>query len=220
MTKITQEQREELRKPLPEGAVSPHPTKTYLSTIKSIYVAERINDVFGVGSWTLKSEVVERLEKFVVVKAILEIPSVEFYGEAYGGNDNTDIGDAYKGATTDGFTKIAAQQLEVGMYVFKGLTPTKVGKPSTKPSPKPTESTTSLTEEETSSNPPELNMDWLKESMKEIKFPLSTLTSWMRSKANYTGLDTTGKLEDIIGRMNRQQIEFLVKEINERLSMK
>lgn len=118
--KITSEMRDKLRKPLPPEAVSQHPTKKYLSSIKSIYVVERINDVFGLGSWTLKSEVVERLEKFVVVKSILEIPEFGFYGEAYGGNDNVDIGDAYKGATTDGLTKIAAQQLEIGIDVFKG----------------------------------------------------------------------------------------------------
>ncbi len=118
--KIHDEIRKQLREPLPEEAVSPHPTKTYLSTIKPIYVIERINDVFGLGSWTLKSEVIERIEKFVVVKAVLEIPDYGFYGEAYGGNDNADIGDAYKGATTDALTKIAGQQLEIGIDVFKG----------------------------------------------------------------------------------------------------
>ena len=133
MNKITDEMRDRLREPLPGEAVSPHPTKSYLSSIKSIYVVERINDVFGLGTWTLKSEIVERLEKFVVVKTILEIPSYGFYGEAYGGNDNVDIGDAYKGATTDGFTKIAGQQLEIGIDVFKGIR----SQPSQKPSPSP-----------------------------------------------------------------------------------
>jgi len=140
MDKITDEMRSKLREPLPPEAVSQHPTKTYLSSIKSIYVVERINDVFGLGTWTLKSEVVERLEKFAVVKAILEIPGVGFYGEAYGGNDNIDIGDAYKGATTDGLTKIAAQQLEIGIDVFKGIKP--------KPARQATKSTTSPVEKQ------------------------------------------------------------------------
>jgi len=134
MGKITQEIREKLREPLPGEAVSQHPTKTYLSSIKSIYVAERINDVFGVGSWTLKGEMIERKEEMVVVKAVLEIPEYGFYGEAYGGNDNKDLGDAYKGAVTDGFTKIAGQQLEIGIDVYKGIkadakTPQKQEKP-------------------------------------------------------------------------------------------
>ncbi len=121
MLKITDEMREKLRKPLPPEAVSPHPTKTYLSSIKSIYVAERITDVFGVGSWTLKSTHIETADKMVVVQTVLEIPEYGFYGESYGGNDNVDKGDAYKGATTDALTKIAAQQLEIGIDVFKGL---------------------------------------------------------------------------------------------------
>ena len=131
---IDDKMRKKLREPLPSEAVSPHPTKAYLSSIKSIYVAERINEVFGTGSWTLKGEVVERVDyqrsnkdkklvdvRFVVVKGVLEIPEHGFYGESYGGNDNEDLGDAYKGALTDAFTKIAAQQLEIGIDVFKGL---------------------------------------------------------------------------------------------------
>ena len=136
MDKITPEMRELLRAPLPNEAVSPHPTKSYLSTIKSIYVAERINDVFGIGTWTLKGEPVEMLEKDIIMKVVLEIPEYGFYGEAYGGNDNQDRGDAFKGAVTDGFTKIAAQQLEIGIDVFKGIhdthKPTKLSQPEIK----------------------------------------------------------------------------------------
>jgi len=146
MEKITDAMRNKLREPLPSEAVSQHPTKTYLSSIKSIYVAERINDVFGVGSWMLKSEVIERIEKFVVVKAFLEISEYGFYGEAYGGNDNIDIGDAYKGATTDAFTKIAAQQLEVGIDVFKGTKPDKTHRQEIKQ--KSSDSSGELTTEE------------------------------------------------------------------------
>ena len=125
MNKITSEMREKLREPLPREAVSQHPTKTYMSSIKSIYVTERINDVFGLGSWTLKSTPIDMGEKMIVVQAVLEIPEYGFYGESYGCNDNVDRGDAYKGATTDALTKIAAQQLEIGIDVFKGLETTK-----------------------------------------------------------------------------------------------
>jgi len=119
--KITPEMRIKLRQPLPPEAVSQHPTKAYMSSIKLIYVTERINDVFGIGTWTLKSEPIDSLDKMVVGKAVMEIPEYEFYGEAYGGNDNADKGDAYKGAVTDALTKIAGQQLEIGIDVFKGL---------------------------------------------------------------------------------------------------
>ena len=166
--KIPEEIRKQLREPLPEDAVKPHPTKTYLSTIKAIYVTERINDVFGLGSWTLKSEVIERIEKFVVVKAVLEIPDYGFYGEAYGGNDNADIGDAYKGATTDALTKIAGQQLEIGIDVFKGLaTEKKTGQQtSRKPLPQATRSTRAAT-------PPEsdVTLKMLADKALEKKYP-------------------------------------------------
>ena len=40
---------------LPDEAVSQHPTKKFLSSIKSIYVTERLNEVFGVGSWRVET---------------------------------------------------------------------------------------------------------------------------------------------------------------------
>ena len=125
--KITPEMYEALKKPLPEGAVSKHPTKTYLSSIKAIYVTERLNDVFGCGAWQIRTEKVSENENgFVVIKTILTIPEYGVYYESYGGNDNGgeksknfDLGDAYKGATTDGITKIGSY-LGIGMSVFKG----------------------------------------------------------------------------------------------------
>lgn len=42
---ITPEQKEALDRRLPDEAVSQHPTKKFLSSIKSIYVTERLNEV-------------------------------------------------------------------------------------------------------------------------------------------------------------------------------
>ena len=128
MEKVTKEMREALRMPLPVGAVTKHPTKTFLSSIKAIYVTERLNDVFGVGSWHLRVNHVTTTEKsMVVVKVEFSIPEYGIYFECYGGNDNGgensknfDLGDAYKGATTDALTKIGSY-LEIGIDVFKGL---------------------------------------------------------------------------------------------------
>lgn len=122
--------RAKLRSPLPPEAISQHPTKTFLSSIKAIYVEERLNDVFGIGSWTTKIEHIkdEQSQKankngvfpiMSVVKLIFEIPAYGVYHECYGGNDNEDLGDAYKGATTDALTKIGSY-LEIGIDVFKG----------------------------------------------------------------------------------------------------
>jgi len=125
---ITAEMYEALKKPLPSEAVKPHPTKTFLSSIKAIYVTERMNDVFGCGVWQLRTEVesVNNETGFVVCKTILTIPEYNVYLESFGGNNNGgtgsknfDLGDAFKGATTDGITKIGSY-LGIGIDVFKG----------------------------------------------------------------------------------------------------
>lgn len=123
LKKLTDEQEALLRKPLPQEAISKHPSKTFLSTIKAIYVTERFNEVFGIGGWVTKVEHITTQEStknpMVVVKLTFEVPEYGIYYESYGGNDNADLGDAYKGATTDAITKIGSF-LEVGIDVFKG----------------------------------------------------------------------------------------------------
>lgn len=129
MKELTNDMVLELQKPLPSEAVKQHPTKTYLSSIKAIYVVERLNKVFGIGKWTSKVEKESVNENgMVVVKLIFQIPEYGIYHECYGGNDNGgensknfDLGDAFKGATTDALTKICSF-LEIGIDVFKGKT--------------------------------------------------------------------------------------------------
>ena len=116
---ITPEQKEALDRRLPDEAVSQHPTKKFLSSIKSIYVTERLNEVFGVGSWRVETEIVERSERMVVVKLRFSIPEYGIYYECFGGNDNADLSDACKGATTDALTKVCSW-LGIGAEVFKG----------------------------------------------------------------------------------------------------
>lgn len=118
---LTQDQIQKLKSPLPKEAVKPHPTKNYLSSIKAIYVVERLNDVFGLGGWFAKNEIIKQEGKMVIIKSTFEAPE---YGiiipDIFGGNDNTDLGDAYKGACTDALTKIGSY-LYIGMDVYKGL---------------------------------------------------------------------------------------------------
>ena len=120
--KITEEMKAKLDAPLPAEAIKPHPTKSYLSTINAIYVTERLNDVFGVGSWRTKTEYVTSQPTgkttMVVTKTIFEIPEYGIYYECYGGNDNADLGDAYKGSMTDALTKIGSY-LGIGAEVWK-----------------------------------------------------------------------------------------------------
>ena len=125
--KITPEMYEKLKAPLPAAAVKQHPTKTFLSSIKAIYVTERLNDVFGCGSWRVKVDHVVTSDKsMVVIKTTFEIPEYGVYYESYGGNDNGgensknfDLGDAFKGATTDALTKIGSY-MGIAIEVFKG----------------------------------------------------------------------------------------------------
>ena len=125
---MTQEQLQaRLSEPLPAEAIKPHPSKSYLSTINSIYVTERLNQVFGVGRWGTTSEVIEQGEKMIVLRVHLWANSpVDGQDmiklEAYGGNDNPDRGDAYKGAMTDALTKIGSF-LGIGADVWKDKGP-------------------------------------------------------------------------------------------------
>jgi hypothetical protein len=110
---------EKLKAPLPPEAVSPNPDRPGLSVIKVIYAVERLNEVFGLNGWRVVNQVVER-GKMVVIKATVTIPEYGLVIEQYGGNDNPDRGDTYKGACTDALSKCASY-LGVGMDVYKGL---------------------------------------------------------------------------------------------------
>jgi hypothetical protein len=150
MKTLTNEQIQKLKVPLPTEALKPHPSKAFLTTINSIYVTERLNDVFGIGSWQTKSEIVENSQKMIVVKTTLTIPEYGISYECYGGNDNADRGDAYKGAVTDAITKIGSW-LGIGAEVWKnkagktspaqksaqvqGQTKPQVAQPTTPPQP-------------------------------------------------------------------------------------
>lgn len=142
---ITAEMKAKLDAPLPPEAVKPHPSKSYLSTINAIYVTERLNDVFGVGSWRTKTEFVTSQPTgkttMVVTKTIFEIPEYGIYYECYGGNDNADLGDAYKGSMTDALTKIGSY-LGIGADVWKDKsnkqqTTQQRQQPAPAPQPKP-----------------------------------------------------------------------------------
>lgn len=120
MKTLTQEQKNKLRQPLPAEAKKQHPTKAYLTVINPIYVTERLNDTFEPGVWQISSEVVDNKGKMIVVKTTLSIPEYGIRYECYGGNDNADLGDAYKGAVTDAITKIGSW-LGIGVEVWKNI---------------------------------------------------------------------------------------------------
>lgn len=130
--------RERLSKAMPPNAIQPHPTKGYLSTIKSMYVVERLNDVFGICGWDFEHEVFEKTNKnvydksgvligtvpYVVVKGRIYVREFDLYSPyQYGGAELDGKGkepaDGYKSAVTDALSKCASY-LEIGIQVFKG----------------------------------------------------------------------------------------------------
>jgi hypothetical protein len=133
MKQLSEHQLALIKKPLPKEAVTQHPTRSNLSTIKAIYVTERLNDVFGVGAWKIKTELVapimektkttnsgkERTEYTAVLKTYFSIPDYGIYYESIASSVNDDPGDACKGATTDAITKICSY-IGIGIDVFKG----------------------------------------------------------------------------------------------------
>jgi hypothetical protein len=122
---------DKLNAPLPPEAVMAHPTKSYLSSIKTIYQVERLNEVFGIGGWNAKSEIIEqnpsdgKIPGMIILRVTLKVPAYGIEMEQYGGNDNADRGDAYKGAFTDALSKICGY-LGIGMAIYKGDGPTKI----------------------------------------------------------------------------------------------
>ena len=124
--KIDDAIRKKLREAFPSEAISQHPTKTFLSTIKAIYIVERLNDIFGIGGWTIEHEIISDASDYVTVKGRLIIfePYNITTPYQYGGHKktgtNTEPADGYKSAVTDCQSKCASY-LEIGIDVFKGL---------------------------------------------------------------------------------------------------
>ncbi len=73
MQKITKEIRDRLREPFPSEALGTVASKSYLTSIKAMYVIERLNDVFGVGRWTLLHEVIKEQAEQVLIQGELKI---------------------------------------------------------------------------------------------------------------------------------------------------
>ena len=116
------ELRNKLRAPLAAEAIKEHPTKPYMSSVNSAYVIERLNDVFGEDGWEAKYTVIEANPSaaMVVVQCVLTCQAWGIVRQTFGGNDNKDRGDAYKGACTDALTK-AASQIGIAQDVYKGM---------------------------------------------------------------------------------------------------
>lgn len=87
------------------------------------------------------------------------------------------------------------------------------------PQTEATKSKSSPVVEESNSNPPEpvggIDLDWLKESAKSIKWTEKTLTTWIAAKFKVKG----GLLEDVVAGLSPEQRKDVVKEIQDRVDM-
>jgi hypothetical protein len=133
MKPLSPAQLAKIAEPLPPEAIAAHPRMAGLSTIKGIFVTERLNQVFGVGAWVVKTDLSapittvhtttnagrERIEYTAVAKTIFTVPAHDIYYECIASSTNSDPGDAAKGATTDAITKIASW-IGIGIDVYKG----------------------------------------------------------------------------------------------------
>ena len=104
-----------LNQDLPSEAFKQHPSKSFLTTINAAFIYPVLNDVFGVGGWVMDSSAQktgvresEKAGESILAKVEFYVPEYGIYRMAYGGNNNPDVGDAYKGAVTDAFTKICS----------------------------------------------------------------------------------------------------------------
>lgn len=114
-----------LREPLPAAAIKPHPTKTWSSSINGAYIVERLNDIFGEDGWDEEYTIIENRPEQKMVVVLCELSAnfpdrAKITRRAFGGNDNSDRGDAYKGACTDALGK-AASKLGIAGEVYKGM---------------------------------------------------------------------------------------------------
>ena len=175
MNKLSQDQLAILAKPLPPEALKAHPTKkdssgTPMTTIKAIYVIDRLNEVFGIGEWNLKTTYLshekinritqtgkERTEYISAVHTTFSVPDFGIHLECVAGSTNDDLGDALKGGTTDGITKIASY-LGIGADIWRGTQPKAPTKtpvtPVKKPEPPLGEPAPAMTPSKSFENPP------------------------------------------------------------------
>ena len=189
--KLSAETLKSLREPFPDEAITQHPTKTFLSTIKAMYITERLNAVFGICGWDITHEIVSDDPNYVVVRGRIHLRD---YGLAtpdqYGGHQksgtNTEPADGYKSAVTDCQSKCASY-LEIGIDVFKGLIKSDTPHPERRATRLHTAAGQAVVATDESSEfycPEHRQMWFLKGRMKEYAHPVADGQPWCNMKAN------------------------------------
>lgn len=126
---LSEEQIEELKKPI--GAKFLSTRFDGLTSIKSIAVTMRLNNVFGFGKWQIRVKdmntrpTIQKTKKgdrdvfYSVCHVTLSVPEYGIHYECEAGSMNEEEGDSKKGAITDSITKIASW-LGIGYEIYCG----------------------------------------------------------------------------------------------------
>jgi ssDNA-binding Zn-finger/Zn-ribbon topoisomerase 1 len=61
-----------------------------------------------------------------------------------------------------------------------------------------------------------IDIDWVKETLKQIKWSEITFLSWIPGQPKLKGVDNIGKLEEVLNRLNKEQAEFVDRELHQR----
>ena len=124
---------EEFKKPFPKEAYKGDSSRGFeLTTLKSQYIVERLNETVGVNGWELLGEyreigvddegvpegVVFDGDLVITIKDGTEVVTMK-KGQAGFGQCERNIGDGYKGARTDCLSKCASL-FGIGNEMFKG----------------------------------------------------------------------------------------------------
>ena len=135
-----------LSKPFPAAAIGSYRGNAKLSTIKSAFVYERLNEVFGVMGWDIEHHIVGFFMKPVLkykekdkqdgetkywTRTVLMIGRIylrefdlytpwQYSGDDIDTYDFQSLEDVFKGCVTSIVSKCAGNFLEVGIQVFKG----------------------------------------------------------------------------------------------------
>ena len=202
---LTKDQRALLNAPFDwSKAVQAHESRSYLTVLKSMYVVERLNDVFGVSGWDLDYDMFKDSENEVIVQGRIVQREKEDqralttyqFGSGIKGRKGSDPADAYKSAVTDCLSKCASY-LEIGIQVFKGeIDPTGKNSDNTLMSDKQVENLKKTVSD------PQLQSD-----------ERDALLSWMDSKQFFDeltvaeGLEISKKAKSIINQRQKKEIK-------------
>lgn len=127
------EQTEVIKKPISNEALTALSFgKKNLTSIKPVYITERLNEVFGVGQWQTQVEIIPvngqtvyidnsgtNTSYTVMVKVIFTVPNHGIHYEQIASSNNSDMGDAAKGASSDALGKICSF-MGIAEAVYKG----------------------------------------------------------------------------------------------------